>query len=179
VAGAPFAICRRLLGENGLELAAGWSVKMPSNYIPLYNPPGGDKAARILERAAPKIDRIIDALQAGTTGVYEDTKAPLRWIAPLVYDQSAKSFAEKDRHFRVEETCIHCGRCERICPVDNIRLEDGRPTWQHHCEQCMACIAWCPAKAIQYDTRSKGRNRYRHPDVEADELCLRGVCDKD
>jgi len=26
---------------------------------------------------------------------------------------------------------------------------DGRPVWQHHCEQCFACLQWCPKEAIQ------------------------------
>ncbi|MCB2357259.1 hypothetical protein [Clostridium estertheticum] len=34
------------------------------------------------------------------------------------------------------------------------------------CEQCFACLQWCPQKAIQYGKKTAMRKRYHHPDVE-------------
>ena len=31
-----------------------------------------------------------------------------------------------------------------------VELKDGRPMWLHRCEQCMACLQWCPAEAIEF-----------------------------
>jgi MinD superfamily P-loop ATPase len=44
-------------------------------------------------------------------------------------------------------------------------MVDGRPTWHHRCEQCFACLQWCPEEAIQFGTETAGKDRYHHPDV--------------
>ena len=45
-------------------------------------------------------------------------------------------------------------------PLNNIALEGGRPVWKGTCTHCMACIGGCPAEAIEYGEKSKGRRRY-------------------
>jgi ferredoxin len=78
--------------------------------------------------------------------------------------------AEIDRPYRVEPTCNRCGICEKICPVDNIALENGKPAWLGHCQQCLACIQFCPQRAIQYGDETHGRERYRHPEIRVREI---------
>jgi ferredoxin len=75
-----------------------------------------------------------------------------------------------DNNFFVESQCTGCGQCEKICPVQNIKCVDNRPVWQHHCEQCVACINWCPQKAIQYGANTKERRRYHNPEIKMSEL---------
>ena len=40
-------------------------------------------------------------------------------------------------------------------PLNNIRLENGKPVWGKHCTHCMACICDCPKEAIEYGKRAK------------------------
>lgn len=54
-----------------------------------------------------------------------------------------------DRAFTVSAAYNGCGICARVCPVDNIEMADGRPVWQNRCENCLACVNWCPREAIQ------------------------------
>jgi ferredoxin len=75
-----------------------------------------------------------------------------------------------DRAFYADETCNGCGICARICPVSNIKLVDGRPAWQQHCERCFACLHWCPQEAIQFGGETAGGSRYHHPDVTLAEM---------
>jgi Fe-S-cluster-containing hydrogenase component 2 len=51
-------------------------------------------------------------------------------------------------------------------------MENDRPVWQHHCELCCACLHFCPAEAIQLNILrgTKGRGRYRHPDLKVDDM---------
>ena len=69
-----------------------------------------------------------------------------------------------DRSFNTGDECAGCGNCARICPVNNIKLVDDWPSWQHHCEFCLACFHWCPKEAIE-SSELKDTVRYHHPDV--------------
>ena len=42
---------------------------------------------------------------------------------------NCKYAARRTAHFRVEDSCIGCGLCARKCPVQAIRMENGRPVW--------------------------------------------------
>jgi MinD superfamily P-loop ATPase len=74
-----------------------------------------------------------------------------------------------DKGFWVDAKCNACGICKTICPCGNIELAAGKPAWRHHCEQCMACIQWCPQEAIQFGKKTPGYKRYRHPEVKLPE----------
>ena len=91
-------------------------------------------------------------------GETEDSKLGFRELIPLV-----------DRSIRGDDLCDSCGTCVRVCPVGNIAINEGRPTWLHHCEMCLACAEWCPRRAVHHCMRADG-NRYRHPDVTISDM---------
>ena len=69
-----------------------------------------------------------------------------------------------------EYLCNGCGICEKICPVDNIKLVNEKPEWQHKCQMCTGCLHYCPQKAIQWGEYTLGRERYNHPKIKLKEL---------
>ncbi len=61
---------------------------------------------------------------------------------------------EKPHGYRViEEECIGCTKCKRVCPVDAISGEVKKPHSidQSICIECGACIEACPKGAIVYE----------------------------
>jgi formate hydrogenlyase subunit 6/NADH:ubiquinone oxidoreductase subunit I len=40
-----------------------------------------------------------------------------------------------------------------------------KPAWLHRCEQCLACLQWCPQEAIQHGEKTAKYRRYHHPEV--------------
>jgi len=46
-----------------------------------------------------------------------------------------------------EEKCTKCGLCERMCPIDNIKMNEY-PEFLGKCTFCMRCISFCPTEAI-------------------------------
>ena len=64
------------------------------------------------------------------------------------------------KNFKVTNQCTGCGKCEKRCPLNNIKLTDGKPTWGKNCTHCMACIAGCPQEAIEYGKKTQGKPRY-------------------
>lgn len=72
----------------------------------------------------------------------------------------------------INENCAGCGICVRVCPMGNIRLENGRPFYGTDCISCGGCIQNCPKNAIHHEEEKSGA-RYRNPHVAVEELFLR------
>ncbi len=47
------------------------------------------------------------------------------------------------------DKCVKCMRCVRDCPEKNIRFENGKFKFSHHCEMCMRCSFYCPTDAFK------------------------------
>jgi len=75
--------------------------------------------------------------------------------------------------YTANENCNGCGICEKICPVHNIHMENGKPIWGDHCANCFACLQWCPKQAITLGNTNLNILRYHHPDVVLEDLLKR------
>ncbi len=67
------------------------------------------------------------------------------------FSKSKKTWSFFRKIFKMEsneEKCIKCGLCERLCPVDNIFI-DERVKFGNECVFCMRCISFCPTEAIE------------------------------
>ena len=78
--------------------------------------------------------------------------------------------ARKAAKFQVSDACIGCGQCEKLCPRNNIRMENGRPVIGTNCIQCLGCLQFCPKEAIHMGGVTVKRERYHNPNVTANEL---------
>ena len=159
--------------ENGCrkKLDAAFAVPMPGNFPPLAVPPYGEKRDRILRNAEADLAAIAVTIREGQTvpPAFSPVTALMRF---LLYPPFARNVRSMDTSFSVDETCTSCGTCVKVCPVGNITMERGRPVWQHRCELCCACLHFCPVEAIQLGMMrgTKGRGRYRHPDLSIDDM---------
>ncbi|HEX3001026.1 MAG TPA: EFR1 family ferrodoxin [Methanoregula sp.] len=160
--------------KNGQPLDGAWVVRMPGNFVPLYSPPDGKKKEKLLADADARLRDIAGMIDKGIA--VRPGFAPVSSLLKrLTYDGFIRQLHEADRQFVADENCTRCGTCSRVCPVKNIMMVEEKPVWQHHCELCMACLNLCPAKAIQWTEKTKGRGRYRHPDMKiADMKVQRG-----
>jgi MinD superfamily P-loop ATPase len=79
----------------------------------------------------------------------------------------------QDKNYNINNNCIGCKICKEVCPVNNIEMINNKPEFQHHCEQCMACIQYCPQKAINYKEITQKRRRYTNPEINYKELAER------
>lgn len=151
-----------------IKLSAGWALVMPGNYTPLYGAFSGQVNNAMLASASERLQKLIPLIASRTAAELETTPSPFSWLFWFIWKGFAGWVGRSDRHFRALSACTGCGLCEQVCPVGNIRLSSARrPVWQHHCEQCMACLQFCPVEAIQFCWWTKGRRRYRHPQVTA------------
>lgn len=47
-----------------------------------------------------------------------------------------------------EEQCVGCGKCVILCPMKNLKLQNGKIKASGTCTMCYRCINHCPQKAI-------------------------------
>lgn len=160
-----------ILQEKGISLSYADEVKMPGNYIVNYQAPAPDKVQKLIKAAASKVDKAAKCIADGERHPAK-RKAEL-WSKITNRSYLYKDIAEWDEKFVVTCKCTGCCLCAKVCPVDNIKIEDRHPVWQHHCERCLACIQWCPYEAIQYGKKTIGRRRYHNPNVEIKDIINR------
>ena len=159
------AAMKKALAARGLRLDYGRGIKMPANNVLAYNPADPGKGAATRGKTDEQLRAIATEIMAG--------KRLIKSL-PIILRNHFKNIEKLDVPFMVNENCTSCSLCEKICPVKNIRLEDGKPQWLRHCEICVACISWCPTMAINYGQKTKTRRRYRNPAIKVEELLING-----
>jgi ferredoxin len=156
---------KQLLKRKGIILNYGKVLDMFSNYVISY-----DMKDTVEEETRKSEIDFVPILNS----IKNRENNKVRGIEPLqeiVYRALIPLISEMDQYYSVSDDCIRCGICEKVCPVDNIGLDDaGRPFFKHHCEQCLACIQFCPKKAINYKDKTQNRRRYKHPAIKYTDL---------
>jgi ferredoxin len=183
-AGDSLRILRRIIQSKGGKLMGSYGIHMPQNAFRKF----WENPERISSKAERKLDTIAENAKAGRRGRFLGSWLTNALIEPLnlilsplskrglVQLTGASNDESMDdlirmagRSFAVGEECTGCGICERVCPVNNIKLVDGRPKWLDHCENCLACYNFCPSETIG-DGVVDGDYRYHHPDVTAAQM---------
>lgn len=154
------ALCRK----KSLVYMGTAQIVMPENFIAMFNAPTVEEARRIVAKAEPFIDRAIAAIRAGHMFLPPRKKLYDR-IASSAVNPVFYSLFVKANPFTVSDVCIGCGKCEKLCPLNNITLQNARPVWGSNCTQCMACICYCPTRAIEYGKKSAGKPRYHFEEL--------------
>ncbi|MGE5421943.1 MAG: EFR1 family ferrodoxin, partial [Ignavibacteriales bacterium] len=160
----------KVMQAKGLNLAGGWEVIMPTNYIPWGGPGSATEQNQRFVAARAKISHIVQQISHCVEMPME--KGPLwqRIVFTWVYRLSFPHVQEMDKSFWVDERCNQCGICAKLCPNKNITMDNGKLTWHNHCEQCLACIQWCPQESLQYGKKTLAYERYHHPEIKLKDL---------
>ncbi|MCG8540469.1 MAG: EFR1 family ferrodoxin [Clostridia bacterium] len=166
---------QKLLTSKEQRLMAGFYVNMVFNFIlwPVWDVPKESKHKHIYDKAEAKIRKI-----AKIVGIRQNKIERGAYDIPGTYIISSSInkywdtyMRKKDSKFNVKDSCNSCGICERICPVNNICIEEGRPRWMNNnCQQCIACLHCCPTKAIQYGSITVNKRRFFNPDIALEEI---------
>lgn len=127
-----------------------------------------DTAEEEARQSARDLEPIMTNIKKRTVKL---TTSRIKPLEHLIYKGFFHFAPHMDKNYLLSDACIHCGICQKVCPVNNIAYgQDKKPYFKHHCEQCLACIHSCPVKAINYKDKTQNRKRYTHPDVPWQEL---------
>ncbi len=159
---------KELCEFKGLNYKGVLEVVMPENYIATFNAPEAKEAERIVRAARRPLSRAIKQMAEGQILI----GPKVTFIGKLLSGPANPMFYKlfvKAKAFYAKDSCIGCGLCEQVCPLNNIELRDGKPVWGTNCTHCMACICKCPKETIEYGKKSKGKPRYKCVEYTRDE----------
>lgn len=147
------------LKKQGLHLDAVYSVKMPDNYVIMFDVPKDEEQKNILAAAENTLEETLQ-------NILQEKKLPKRsGIKGTIGTAAAYPFyknGRKTRKFYVDNRCVGCGMCAKRCPAHAIEMRDGTPVWvKDRCIHCLGCTNRC--SAIQYGKQTEKRGRYVHP----------------
>ena len=160
----------KLLKKKSKKLNAGFYVSMPNNYIIGFDIHSKEHQKEFFKNSANQISIILEKVNKQEDNLSQEFFQKDVTRSAKFNKNFRDSVNESDKAFHVNENCNNCGICEKICPVNNIILINGIPEWQHKCQQCLACINFCPEKAIQYGNQTQKTQRYHHPEISITDI---------
>ncbi len=140
----------RLLQKYGATILGGLHLKMPDSIGDekvLKRPL--DKNKQLVKNAEVKIRKAVESLKSGNP-----TKEGLGiWYRLAGFFGQRLYFGHKTKNYsgklRVDEDkCVDCGKCEKICPMKNIKVVDKKVIQNNQCTMCYRCINNCPKQAM-------------------------------
>ncbi len=74
-------------------------------------------------------------------------------------------------YITVEDSCIGCGVCSRVCPMNNITVDKETKSviLGENCLSCFACTHNCPTNSIRLKGE-RSRARFRNSNISLNEL---------
>jgi len=159
-----------ILIPKGVRLSFADEIKMPGNYIISHDSPHTPEVERLVTDASIRTKTIAKAI---VNQEFQPALPKAKLWSKIINNRFLYKNAHKsDEKFTATDKCVGCGLCAKVCPVHNIKMENQRPCWQHSCEQCLACIHWCPCEAIEYGKNTIRRARYRNPHVTLEDIIV-------
>ena len=152
---------KRLLKPKGISLQYGVNLKMVENYIPRYKVNDSEAFRQKIEKNILKITDAIEHRQSNHI-------QPFTILNKLVHRFYPNE--RSDQQFSVATTCTGCGTCKKVCSAKNITMKTGRPEFHHKCEHCLACVHHCPIQAIDWNQKTRNKDRYRNAGVALNDL---------
>lgn len=157
---------KKFCTEKKMNYRGCMGITMPENYIALFSTPTEEQALQIIDKAESVIDRTAQYIKNNDNFPQSEIFFGDKINSGIVNDLFYPMFVHAKKFYSTE-ACISCGKCVKVCPLNNVRLKNGKPVWGKDCTHCMACINKCPAEAIEYGKHSKGLHRYVFPKNKA------------
>ena len=152
-----------------------FSISMPPNHIVGFSPFKISLQKKMIDKAKKEADKVVYKIQNDIpTKVKKDPPLKLMTFMSKTFNGwlGIKDIFSTKAEYFTTDACVRCGTCERICPVGNIKADSLLITFGDNCQQCMACIQWCPERAVSHPNVPKDRKRYHHPDITIEDMMM-------
>ncbi len=137
-------------------------IKMPRNYPVSKRYPILSDAENLkrLREAVAKLPKTVARIRRGKY-LWGRHIFLLEKLITVPFNPLWVKYKQPATPFYTTEKCTGCGKCAKLCPLNNITIKDNRPKWHEACAHCMACLGNCPVEAIEYGNRTQTKPKYR------------------
>lgn len=158
--GATTGTADKMLSKKlGRNLDYSYSLRMPDNYVMLYDPSPKEKAQKFLAHADKELESVCDDINSSAKKRAGSTDGGVKSL----FVSKFYNICRTTKKFYANDKCVSCGLCAKNCPDSAIEIRNGRPVWvKSKCQHCTACINRCPKEAIQFGKGSESRRRYNY-----------------
>ena len=143
-------ILGRLLQKCGAAIIGGLHLKMPDSIGDekvLKRPL--EKNKELVKNAEQKISKSVQLLKSGKP-TQEGIGVLYRMVGffgqRLYFGHKTKEYS--DMLCVDTDKGIGCGKCEKLCPMNNIKIVDKKVAQNNRCTMCYRCINNCPMQAM-------------------------------
>lgn len=158
--GHAMRILEKELRRKGLRTDARFAVVMPESNVcfSFLHLDTDEKARQKVEAARRRMAHICQVITERRCGVEELVKGAIPFTYTYVIGGYYNKHLITDEKLWVDkDACTQCGRCQKFCPVGDIK--EAPPVWLHNgrCTNCLACYHHCPAHAIHWGQMKRGQ----------------------
>ena len=158
-------LAKSMVRKKGLEYMGAADFKMPRNYIAndTYPELTIEEINRRIDTSYKLVPEIADLIKNEQRLVKRSKHVWLfELIITLPFTPVWTRIKQGVKKFRVDDRCVGCGKCARLCPLNVIQLDENKiPVWEADmCAHCMSCIQNCPVEAIDYGNITPTKKRY-------------------
>lgn len=151
----------RICKAKGFKFKGVSHLSMPQNYLMYFTVASKEESKAKFEKAISNLPSILEVISNNKEFAMHRPGLTHKMLASRPMIKLFDLMLIGTKKFNVNEQCIGCGLCEKLCPKNVIKLVDGKPIWNKKgCLHCTACINKCPKQAINYGTKTITKNRY-------------------
>lgn len=144
------------------KLSAYFDISMPGNCITSSK----EQNEKRLQDAPSEIEKILNQIKSKTQNYASKGKKAEKDFVERSFFYKNNSLLKLSfmKRFEITNDCDGCGLCGKICPTNNITIENGKACHSQNCAACYACLHWCHKNATKLKVPIlHNRFQYRHP----------------
>ncbi|MDA8221658.1 EFR1 family ferrodoxin [Desulfosporosinus sp.] len=157
----------RYAEENNIHVQYADGLLMIDNYLPLFNI---EKQKMKKKYTEENLSRLLNDVNQTKRYIRNRSFTDSMLTKGIQYFVKRNPNFNTDKDFSVGNDCNQCGTCVKVCPRNNIKLDEHKPAYGGNCEFCLACINLCPQKAIRLKKESNPNARYLNENVTLKEI---------
>ena len=157
-------LAKKIFDKKRMRFHGYTEFRMPRNYVAsdAYPQNSPEEIEERITESVGRLDGVAEIIASGRELEAERKVQFWETVVTVPFNPVWAKFKLTAKDFYTTDKCIGCGKCERLCPLNNISLKDKKPVWGNSCTHCMACIGNCPTQAIEYGeiTQKEGQEKY-------------------
>ena len=155
-------VARRLKKQNN-TIRHTIHINMPNNLTDLriFPSKSAENCQEKIDKAKHRINRIIKKIRAGKH--INMGRRPYSWLLGFFTQRlyALPFYGKMRKKIKINaNTCIGCGQCVDICPMDNLSMDGKKVIAHDRCTLCYRCINACPVQAMSLFSKHGPSTQY-------------------